>query len=260
MQRPSGRLIRRCAIFLLLASAAVLSSLAETQEKPKPTGSISIKEILDKNFAAMGLAKPASVQTLEVSGRFAPPPYRAFGYFRFFYKSPASYLAELDFIGHGQAAVGRNSDGHLILRRSANASIALNGVTIFTMVEAWQTLVQFQKINAYEEVDLVGLEEIDKGWAYAIRFVPKAGDPLLSHYDSDNFLLQRVQLVQRFRDEKDGPDRAYRIEVDYHDYRSTDNVTLPRWLAIAQGRDEVDFHVQSVRVNAPIDDAKFAEH
>ncbi len=46
----------------------------------------------------------------------------------------------------------------------------------------------------------------------------------------------------------------------YSDYQAAENLHLPRQLAISAGKNEIDFQVQTLKVNAPIDDAKFAAH
>src|ERR1700722_5522545 len=110
MERTGGRLISRWVLAALLAvvsvfplsSVASLPSLARTQDKPKPGEDLEPKEILDKSFAATGLAAAPAVQTVEVSGQFGPPAGHPLGDFRFLYKSPGSYLTEMNFIGHGQ--------------------------------------------------------------------------------------------------------------------------------------------------------------
>ena len=267
MQLSGDRLISRFAFSVLLAAAvsvfslsslASLSSFARVQDKPKPTEEIEPAEILDKNFAATGLAAAPPVQTLEVSGQFGPPTGHPLGDFRFFYKSPASYLAEMDFIGHGEVAAGWSNDGHGIFRKSENGIVAVDGVTVFAVADAWQMLARHHAVDDYRAVDLVGVEEANKGWLYLIRLVPKKGESQISSYDSDSFLLEHLELVQRIRDEKDGPDKVYRLQVGYNGYQAADHLNLPRELAISAGKSEIDFQVQTVRVNAPIDDAKFA--
>jgi hypothetical protein len=273
MQRPGGWVIWRwvcTAVFASALSVAASSSIppaslgsltspfARAQDKPRPAGDIEPAEILGKNFAAVGLAAAPPVQTLEVDGQFGPPAGHALGDFHFCYKSPGSYVAELNFIGHGEIAAGRSSDGRGIFRKSENGVVAVEGVTIFAVADAWQMLVQPHAVDDYRDVDVVGVEELNKAWAYLIRMTPKKGESQLSYYDSDTFLLERVELVQRIRDEKDGPDKVYRILVDYNDYQASDKVQMPRQWGFSAGKSEIDFHVQSVRVNEPIDDAKFA--
>jgi hypothetical protein len=254
------------AMFVCVAGVASLSSissgsasLARAQDKPKPSEDVEPKEIFAKNFAAMGLGGAApAVQTLEVSGQFGAPAGHPLGEFRFLYKSPGAYVAEMDFNGHGETAAGRSGDGQGVFRKSANGVVAVEGVTIFAVADAWQMLVQPHAIEDYRDVDLVGVEEANKGWVYLIRLTPKKGESQISSYDSDSFLLEHLELVQRIRDEKDGPDKVYRVQVAYNDYQAAENLHIPRQLGISAGKSEIDFHVQAVKVNAPIDDANFA--
>lgn len=272
MHSFGGRVISRSAFTAVFAGALAAASLwstpsisphsllARTQDKAKPTEEIEPTEIFSKNFAATGLAAAPPVQTLEVSGPFGPSTGHPLGDFRFFYKSPGACVAEMNFTGHGETAAGWSGDGHGIFRKSENGIVAVDGVTVFAVADAWQMLVQPHAVDDYRDVDLVGVEEAPQGWVYLLRLVPKKGESRISSYDSDSFLLEHLELVLRVRDEKDGPDKVYRVQVAYSDYQAAENLHLPRQLAISAGKNEIDFQVQTLKVNAPIDDAKFAAH
>jgi hypothetical protein len=255
VSKPGFAAVAILTLALGIALSA-LSSFARTQDKPKPSGPISPREILEQNATAIGLTAAAAVQTLEVSGEFVAQDGRPLGDFRFFYESPGSYLAELNFVNHGQAVAGRRGDGQGIFRLSGNGLPVVNGVTIFAVAAAWQRLVQPE--DEYKAIDLVSLATIDNSWAYAIRLVSKRGDLQIGYYDSDTFLLKRMELEQRVRNKKNGSDKVYRVWAAYNDYQTSESLNVPRELEVFEGSNEIDFHVQSVRVNLPIDDAKFA--
>jgi outer membrane lipoprotein-sorting protein len=125
------------------------------------------------------------------------------------------------------------------------------------MEEAWHCLVDSDLAGHYQDVELVGLTQLHKKWAYALRFVPKAGDPHIRYYDSESFLLVRMEMTQRFRSEENGPDKAYRVDTDFDDYRVSENLRLPRLLTTSSQRGSLEFRVESVKLNVSIDDSKF---
>jgi hypothetical protein len=240
---------------LLVAFAAHLPA---TQDSAKPTGAISVKQIMDKNLAAIGgIENLRAVRTLEVRGVFGLPRTTVpGGDFVFLYKAPATDVFELDSAGLGESATGRKN-GVIFFRRSAKAAGMFNGVSAGVLEEAWLSLIESNWV-LYKEIKVVGLAEIYKKWTYALRFEPKAGDPTVRYYDSQTFLLARIETVEKFRTEKDGPLKAYIIDTDFENYETADNLRLPRMLTSSSTNREVEFRVQSMRANVSVDDSKFA--
>lgn len=242
-------------ISILLVAFAVY--LPATQDSAKPTGAISVKQIMDKNLAAIGgIENLRAVQTLEVRGVFGIPRTTVpGGDFLFLYKAPATDVFELDSAGLGESAVGRKN-GLAFFRRSAKAVRMFNGVSAGVLEEAWLSLIE-SDLTPYKEIKLVGLAEIYKKWTYAVRFEPKAGDPTVRYFDSQTFLLTRIETVEKFRTEKEGPLKAYIIDTDFENYETADNLRLPRMLTSSSTNRDVEFRVRSIRANASVDDSKF---
>lgn len=239
---------------LLLMFVACLSA---EQQLAKPTGQISAKQILDKNLLALGGPEAVhAAKTLEASGEFGYPDMNPSGYFHFFYKAPFSDVLELAFMSSGQSAAGRRN-GRPFVKMSPNATFSQDGVTTTAMEGAWYCWFESDFEARHEGIELVGLTDLQKKWAYALRFVPTPGDPHVNYYDSDTFLLVRTEMAQRFRSEEKGPDKAYRVAVEFKDYRVTENLLFPWLLTANAARSSVEFRVTKVRTNVLVDDSKF---
>jgi hypothetical protein len=245
-------------ISILLASFA--AHLPATQDSAKPTAPISVKQIQDKNLAAVGgLDALRATQTLEVRGVFGAPRSTApSNDFLFLYKGPGTDLFELESAGLGQTTYGR-WNGKQFFKRSEKAVWMFSGVSAGVLEEAWSALLESDS-TPYREIKLVGLAEIDKKWTYALRFEPKTGDPTVRYYDSQTFLLTRIETVEKFRTEKDGPMKAYIIDTDFQNYEAADDLHLPHLLISSTTNRDLEFHVHSIKVNVPIDDSKFTNH
>jgi zinc protease len=228
-----------------------------TQHSAKPTGTISVKQILDKYLDAIGgIENLRAARTLRVSGTFSAAGTHPIGDFHFLYKAPSSDLFEFDAISHGESGVGRR-DGTPFFKKSPTAAVIFNGVSAGAMEQVWRCFLD-SDLASYQDVQLAGLAEINRKWAYALRFVPKSGDPQLRYYDSVSFLLTRLETVENFRTEKNGPPKAYIIDTDFEDYQTADNLHLPRQFTSSNGKNSLQFQVESVRINVLIDDSQFS--
>jgi hypothetical protein len=226
------------------------------QSSPKPTGAISVQQILDKNLAAMGgLEKLQAAKTLEVGGVFGLNESRPSGDFRFIYKAPASDLFRLDYVSHGQTMTGLNN-GKFFTKRSGGNSFAMNGITDGVMEESWRHLIE-TSIEGYLSVTLSGLAQLHGKWAYAVRFVPLKGDSHLRYYDCETFLVTQMEMAQRLKATDGGADHAYKVYVEFEDYRATDDLRFPRLVTGESERGSLNFYVRNVRTNVPVDDALF---
>jgi hypothetical protein len=239
---------------LLLMFVACLSA---EQQLAKPTGEISAKQILDKNLVALGGPEVFhAAKTLEASGEFGYPGMHPSGYFHFFYKAPFRDVLELAFMSSGQSAAGRRN-GRPFVKMSPNATFSQDGVTTTAMEEAWYCWFESDFEGRHEGIDLVGLTDLQKKWAYALRFVRTPTDSHVNYYDSETFLLVRTEMAQRFRSDENGPDKAYRVDVEFKDYRITENLLFPWLLSANAGRSNVEFRVTKIRTNVLVDDSKF---
>jgi hypothetical protein len=225
------------SVFVAVFVVGMLAAgLYAAQSSTKPTGAISVQQILDKNLAAMGgLEKSRETKTLEVGGSFGLNPYHSSGDFGFIFKAPTSDLFRLDYVSHGQTM-----------------TILHNG-KLFT---AWRHLIE-PNVDGYLSVTLTGLAQIQGKWAYALRFVPLKGDSHIRYYDAESFLVTQIEMVQRLKSTDGGADSGYKVYVEFEDYRPTDGLRFPRLLTGASEQGNLEFRVTSVRTNVPVDDSTF---
>lgn len=243
------------------ASLTYCNGVALAQKSPKPQGKISVAEILDKHISAMGgTAVLHALQTLHAQGVFgiAPmPPTHALGDFHFYFKAPDSDVFQLETISHGQSSSGRNQ-GVAFSNRSVMGAQAVNGVTLEALEKSWFILLEWEfDQQHYTRIELVGLAEIEGRWAYALGFTPRLGDRQVRYFDSETFLLLRVDQAQRIRQEKNGPESAYKVETSYFDYRDSEGIKFPRRVEASASNGSVVFDVHQVHPNAPVDEVVF---
>lgn len=165
----------RAALAISVALIIVAAQLPAMQNSAKPTGAINAKQILEKNLAAMGGPDLHALQRMQLTGSIAAHHVKPSGDFVFLCKAPASDSFELNAIGLGQMVSGQK-DGVPFYRSSARAVVRLNSVSAGVMAQTWRDLLE-SDYTSYREIKLVGLAEINRKWAYALRFEPKAGDP-----------------------------------------------------------------------------------
>src|SRR6266581_6537611 len=227
------------------------------QKAPRPKGKVSVAEILDKNVAAPGgLEAWRVLQTVDAHGSFGVPPFHRSGDFDFFYRAPASDVFQLFMISHGQTSIGHNG-GTPFFKNDAGRTLGINGVTVNILEENWLALTESGFDQRYTRIELVGLAGIDDKWAYALQFTPKVGDPQLRYYDCQSFLMVRMDLAQRIRVQKDGPESAYKVETYYSDYRDSGSIKFPRKIKATSSNGDVVLDIHNVRTNYPVDDSVF---
>jgi hypothetical protein len=256
------RTVLQLTLTLVLSLSLAYRSRAITlaQQSPPPTGKISAAEILDKHTAAMGgLEALRALQTFHAHGSFGFPLVNTSGDFHFYYKAPTSDVFQLDLIGHGQVSMGHNQ-GVPFYRHNGERIGGYNGVTLDVLDENWLGLVESSFDQRYTRIELVGLTEIDSKWAYALRFTPKSGDPQVRYYDCENFLMVRMDLVQRIRLQRDGPESAYKVESYYSDYRDSGGINFPRKIRATASNGDLVLEVQDVRTNTSVNDSVFRKN
>ena len=240
-------------IFLLFCS--LLSSSA--QKSPPPNVKISVAKILANSIAATGGPDAwHALQTVEASGSFGVTgPFRT-GDFQFSYKTPDSDIFKFFMISHGQTSVGHRG-GQPFFTVDAGRALGINGVSVYILEANWLALTQSEFNQHYSQIALAGLAEVDGKWAYALRFKPKEGDPQVRYYDCQSFLMVRMDLAQRLREQKDGPEFAYKVEAHFSDYRDSGGIKLPRQIKATSSSGSMTLDVNDVHTNRPLDDSVF---
>ncbi len=133
----------------------------------------------------------------------------------------------------------------------------LNGVGMEVVEQDWRSLVEWEPSREYDKIEVIGRAEVDKRPAYALRFVPKQGDPHVRFYDAETFLLVRMDQVQRFRENKNDPEVAYPVKSYFREYSVRDGLRLPHVIAITRAEGDLLFTINTVQANANIEDASF---
>lgn len=245
---------RAPALTILLVLCCPFLTFA--QKAPRPKGPISATEILDKYIAATGgLEAWRALRTVEVHGRFGVFSYNSLGDFDFYYKAPASDAFQF-FISEGRTSIGHNEgtpffDGH------SRPVVAMDGVTVDTLEEDWLALTESEREQHYPRIELQGLATVDGRWAYALLFTPKVGDRQRRYYDSQSFLLVRMDLAQRIRTKKDGPEHAYEVETYYSDYQDSGGIKFPRHIEVSSPYGILKLDVYSLHTNHRVNDSVF---
>lgn len=238
---------------IVLIFCSQTTSLA--QKAPRPKGRITVAEILGKYVAATGSPEAwRALQTVDAHGTFGGEFGR--GDFDFYYRAPASDVFKLFMTSHGQTWVGHKG-GTPFFNRTAGGLLGINGVTVNILEENWLALTDSRFDQRYTLIELVALAEIDGKWAYSLRFTPKVGDPQLRYYDCQSFLMVRMDLAQRMRTQKDGPDFAYKVETYYLDYRDSGGIKFPRIIRVTSSDGNVVLGIHDVRTNQPVNDTVF---
>jgi hypothetical protein len=248
---------RALTLAILLIFCCRITTLA--QKTPRPKGKISAAEILDKHVTATGgLETWRALQTVDAHGTFGVPAFHSSGDFDFYYRAPASDVFKLFKASHGQTSVG-NNEGTPFSNHDAGRVGGINGVTVNILEENWLALTESEFDLRYTRIELVGLTGIDGKWAYALQFTPKVGDPQLRYYDCQSFLMVRMDLAQRIRMQKDGPEFAYKVETYYSDYRDSGGIKFPRQIRAASPDGDMVLNIHDVRTNQPVNDSAFRQ-
>src|SRR6266404_95064 len=246
---------RTLTLTVLLILCCRFTALA--QKAPRPKGSISAAQVLDKHVVATGgLEARRAVQTVDAHGSFRVPSFHSSGDFDFYYKSPASDVFQFFMISHAQTSVGHNR-GTPFFNFDAGKTLGINGVTVNILEKNWLALTDSGFDQDYTRIELVGLTGVDGNWAYALQFTPKVGDSQLRYYDCQSFLMVRMDLAQRIRMEKEGPDFAYPVETYYSDYRNSGGIQFPRQIRARSSDGDVVLDIHDVRTNHPLNDSVF---
>lgn len=243
------------AILAILLAFCGATTFAQKSDPPKRK--ISVAEIMDKHFTAMGgLETLRALQTLHTNGSFGMPPLHSIGDFGFYYRAPASDAFRLEPISHGAFSIGHDN-GAPFVTQTPQSFGGINGVTANILEANWLGLIDWDYEKSYPRVDLLGLTEINGRRAYVLGFIPKAGDRQIRYYDCETFLLVRMDLAQKIRRTKDGPEYAYKVETYYTDYRTAGGLNFPRKITATASDGKLVLEVHEVRTNVPVEDSVF---
>jgi len=259
--------MRRTAFFLALLLLCIEPN-ASAQKTAEPAGGISPAKIFEGYLSATGGANThKELTTLKASGSFGVSSYTVThpaGAYTFLYKAPAKDIFEMQVTSHGTSWAGRRDD-HLIRRLAPEEpgfmGIGVGGAgfikgTIAENVERCLMSLLEWDIHNYKNIELIGRAQVDRRWAYALRFTPQQGDPQVRYYDMENSLMVRMDQMQRYRAAKDLPEKVYAVVTYFRNYRQLGALKLPQEIAISQ-YPELVFEFSHVKYSEQIPDSAF---
>ena len=249
--------MKRIAFILTLVLLVVVSNTS-AQKSAGPTGSISPANILEGYFSATGgLNSHKELVSLTTTGNFGFYLLHPLGSYTFLYQAPARDVLEVQMISHGTSWTGRRDD-HLIRRSTVQGAEMINGAGMEIVEQCLVSLLEWD-IRDYKKIELIGRAQVDKRWAYALRFTPSQGDPQVRYYDSENFLMVRMDQVQRFRESKNGREMAYAVVSYFRDYRPVGALKLPHQIAVSRDIGDLTFDLAKVKTDVKIPDSAFRD-
>ena len=259
--------MRQTAFFLALLLLSIGPNTS-AQKAAEPTGGISPAKIFEGYLSATGGANAhKELTTLKASGVFGLSGYTAThpaGAYTFLYKAPAKDIFEMQVTGHGTSWTGRRDDH--VIRRLAPEEPGFMGIgvggagfikgTNAEVVERCLMSLLEWDIHGYKNIELIGRAQVDRRWAYALRFTPQQGDPQVRYYDMENFLMVRMDQLQRYRMDKNLPEKAYAVVTYFRNYRQLGALKLPQEIVISHDP-ELVFEFTHVKYSEEIPDSAF---
>lgn len=204
--------------------------------------------------------------TLKASGSFGVANFvtHPSGAYTFLYKAPSKDMFEMQVTSHGTSWVGRRDD-HLIRRLAPDepgfigigvgGAGFIKGATAENVERCFVSLLEWDLHN-YKNVELIGRAQVDQRWTYALRFTPEQGDPQVRYYDMENFLMVRMDQLQRYRMARDLPEKVYAVVSYFRNYRQLGTLNLPQEIAISHDP-ELVFKITNVKTGVEISDSEF---
>ena len=166
--------MRITVLFYILIIAGVCHS-SMGQQAELPQGQISASEILRKNLIATGgLEAHKALESLVASGDFHLGFTHDMGDYKFSYKAPSNDMLQITMISHGTTWVGHHGEW-AIRRVTGEGPGMINGVSPGIVEHDWRSLVQWDFCCEYSHIELIGIGDVDKRPAFALRFTPENG-------------------------------------------------------------------------------------
>lgn len=262
----------KLTLFSLCVVFAIAGSASAQDNAPSPASNgITAPVILEKNLAATGGREAHQrLQSMVLRGDIG---YSGLGSFTFSYRAPSDDVLKLQARMFGTFWRGRH-EGQLFGRGAlerpdrikmerlgvvpgGEESFAGDPLSIRVIEQDLRSLLEWDYAHDYEKMEVIGRAEVNKRWAVGVRFTPHEGDPVMRFYDSETFLLVRMDQVERFRRTKDGPENARIVQTYFSDYRESDGLMLPRAMRISRPQVEFELKVARLETNVKIEESVF---
>jgi outer membrane lipoprotein-sorting protein len=238
----------------LVLCAVVAASFATPSARAAPPPTVD--KIVAKYVAARGgLSKIRSVQTLRQKGHVTAGPNRE-GLVTRELKRPARTRFEFKVQGVTSVFVSDGKKGWKVDPFSGNAD--LQPLSEQVVAEAAEQgdfegpLVDWKAKG--HKIELTGQEELAGRPAYKLKVTLQSGGVRYDYIDAATMNLVRSDTTRQIRG------RAVQIQTTFGDFKKTDGLLFPRFVEVAAaGRpDKMRIDVESVEVNPPLSDARFA--
>jgi zinc protease len=227
----------------------------QTASKPadQAAAAVNVDAILDKYIAALG-GKDAikNVTSVLQIGTFEAPEAGLKGSAEGYSKLPNKFLQKINIEGIGVFV--RGYDGKIGWFDDPTM-----GTGEITGQELAQTLslsdlhrdIKYRQL--YKALTFSGKEKVGDSEAYVIEAVPPQGKPEKLYFDISTGLLVRQDIVVI------SPTGETSTQTFYEDYRDVGGVRMP--FTVRQVSPALSFvtRLSDIKVNVPIDDAKFAK-
>jgi zinc protease len=109
----------------------------------------------------------------------------------------------------------------------------------------------------YAAIDVIGQAKVGNRRAYKVQFTSKQGDLVIRYYDTETFLLMRMDQRQWDPQERGGPEANDLIESDFTDYRDYGGLKLPQLITVNLPPRPLMFKINKAKPNAKITDSVF---
>ena len=248
--------VKRKIIFLPIATLAIVLgglTFVAWHANAKQTADPSVDEILARYVAALGGRAAISKHTTKISkGTLEVVGVTTDGTAESYAKSPNKYFSIINIPGYGE--IRRCFDGQAGWISGPEGGVQLlAGQDLSTTRRDADFYQSLDLKKLYPVLVLKGKEDVGAWPAYVVEANP--GDGMIRHmyFDvSSGLLVRNVDETQT----PQGPDT---VESFFEDYRDVEGVKLPFTVRQIHNKLILIVRITDVRMNQPIDDAKFAK-
>ena len=242
---------------LIVVLTLGLSLTPQTSDSATAQAAPSADEIFEKYLAATGGTEARkSLQTLSVTGEFGYCMTHPLGSYSYSYKASSSDVLETDMLSHGISWIG-HSNGRPFTRNTVGGLVTINDVNMGVVEQDYYSLLEWDLRRNYATIDVIGQAKVGNRRAYKIQFTSKQGDPVFRYYDTETFLLLRMDQRQWDPQNQGGPHANDLIESDFTDYRDYGGLKLPQLITVNLPPRPLMFKISKAKPNAKIADSAF---
>jgi hypothetical protein len=245
----------------LIACFLIVTTILQAQDTSSPVQQkITPEWILSRYMEASGGDKRRGIQTIEMSGSVtlgrsgAPASGDDVHFWR---KFPDTDALEFDTRSHGIARIC-NKQGKLFVERGVTAIGAINFVSIHSMREALVAVTDYSWKERFTNLELLGVSPNGSRKSYVIGLTLKNGDRQVWYFDSEYFLLVRIDMAEKMKETLSGPVKAYKLEAHLSDYQNTGGLRFPHTIAFECSFCGIQLNILQVKINPPLDEKIFA--